>query len=60
LLLIAAGFGTVAGAGSLLAETFRNVSWSLLVCVGVALGRVAARAGCQWRVSPGCWPLPWR
>jgi Family of unknown function (DUF5317) len=43
LLLIAAAFGTVTGAGSLLAETFRNVSWSLLVCVGVALGRVAAK-----------------
>jgi Family of unknown function (DUF5317) len=43
LLLIAAGFGTVASPGSLLAETFRNVSWSLLVCVGVALGRVAAK-----------------
>jgi hypothetical protein len=35
-LLIAAGFGTVAGPGSRLAETSRNVSWSLLVCVGVA------------------------
>jgi hypothetical protein len=43
LLLVAARFGTVAGPGSLLAETFRNVSWSLLVCVGVALGRVAAK-----------------
>jgi hypothetical protein len=60
LLLMAAGFGTVTGPGSLLAETFRNVSWSLLVCVGVALGRVAAKAGCRWRASPGCWPLPWR
>ena len=43
LLLVAAGFGTAAGSRSLLAETFRTVSWSLLVCVGVALGRVAAK-----------------
>lgn len=43
LLLVATGFGTVAGSRSLLAETFRTVSWSLLVCVGVALGRVAAK-----------------
>ena len=28
---------------TLLAETLRTVSWSLLVCVGVALGRVAAK-----------------
>ena len=28
---------------ALLAETLKTVSWSLLVCVGVALGRVAAK-----------------
>jgi hypothetical protein len=44
LLLVAAGFGTVAGSRALLAETCRTVCWSLLVCVGVALGRVAAKA----------------
>jgi hypothetical protein len=43
LLLVAAGFGTVAGSRSLLAETCRTLCWSLLVCVGVALGRVAAK-----------------
>jgi hypothetical protein len=44
LLLVAAGFGTVAGSRPLLAETCKTVCWSLLVCVGVALGRVAAKA----------------
>jgi hypothetical protein len=43
LLLVAAGFGTVTGLELLLAETSRTVCWSLLVCVGVALGRVAAK-----------------
>jgi hypothetical protein len=43
MLLLAAGFGTTISPGPVLAETFRAVSWSLLVCVGVALGRVAAR-----------------
>jgi Family of unknown function (DUF5317) len=43
LLLVAAGFGTVTGPQPLLAETSKTVSWSLLVCVGVALGRVAAK-----------------
>jgi hypothetical protein len=42
-LLVAAGFGTVVGSRSVLVEAFRTVSWSLLVCVGVALGRVAAK-----------------
>jgi Family of unknown function (DUF5317) len=43
LLLVAAGFGTVAGPRPLLAETCKTVCWSLFVCVGVALGRVAAK-----------------
>jgi hypothetical protein len=43
MLLVAAGFGTVAGPRVLLAEMLKTVSWSLLVCVGVALGRVAAK-----------------
>jgi len=44
LLLVAAGVGTVAGPPLLFAETCRTICWSLLVCVGVALGRVAAKA----------------
>jgi hypothetical protein len=43
LLLVAAGFGMGSSPGTVLAETFKMVSWSLLVCVGVALGRVAAK-----------------
>jgi hypothetical protein len=43
LLLVAAGFGTAPSPRPLLAETLKTVSWSLLVCVGVALGRVAAK-----------------
>jgi len=43
LLLVAAGFGKGISPGTVLAETFKTVSWSLLVCVGVALGRVAAK-----------------
>ena len=43
LLLVAAGFGKDISPRPLLAETLKTVSWSLLVCVGVALGRVAAK-----------------
>jgi hypothetical protein len=43
LLLVAAGFGMGISPRPVLAETCRTVSWSLLVCVGVALGRVAAK-----------------
>jgi hypothetical protein len=43
LLLVATGFGKDISPRPVLAETLRSVSWSLLVCVGVALGRVAAK-----------------
>jgi hypothetical protein len=43
LLLVAAGLGTAISPRPVLAETLKTVSWSLLVCVGVALGRVAAK-----------------
>lgn len=43
LLVAAAGFGSFAGLGPLVAETARNVGWSVLVCTGVAVGRVAAK-----------------
>jgi uncharacterized protein DUF5317 len=43
LLLAAAGFGIFAGLRPLVAETARNLGWSVLVCTGVALGRVAAK-----------------
>ncbi len=42
LLLAGAGFGVFAGLRPLVAETARNVGWSVLVCTGVAVGRVAA------------------
>jgi hypothetical protein len=42
-LLVAAGFGKGISPRPLLAETLKTVSWSLLVCVGIALGRVAAK-----------------
>jgi Family of unknown function (DUF5317) len=43
LLLAAAGLGTFAGLRPLVAEAARSVAWSVLVCTGVAVGRVAAK-----------------
>jgi hypothetical protein len=51
LLLVAIGFGTAPSPGPLLAETLKTLSWSLLVCVGVALGRVAAKGQVQKGVA---------
>jgi hypothetical protein len=44
LLAIAAGFGRVPGAAPWLADLVQRVSWSLLVCMGLALGAAASRS----------------
>lgn len=41
---IAAGYGSLKDAAPFVADTVRGVSWSLLVCVGVACGMTAAKA----------------
>jgi hypothetical protein len=43
LLLAAIRLGIFAGARPLVADTVRNVSWSVLVCTGIALGRGASK-----------------
>jgi len=58
LLLVAAGFGTATSPRPLLAETCRTVCWSLLVCVGVALGRVAAKGRVQLEGVTGLLAAP--
>ena len=42
-LLAAVPLGAFAGARPLVAETIRNVGWSVLVCSGIALGRGASK-----------------
>ena len=44
LLLFAAGFGIFPGLKSMSAELVRQVSWSTIVCVGLALGTAASKA----------------
>ncbi|MCC6408718.1 MAG: hypothetical protein IT453_16260 [Planctomycetes bacterium] len=41
---IAAGYGTLKEAAPFVADTVRGVSWSMLVCVGVACGTAASKA----------------
>jgi hypothetical protein len=42
-LLAAVPLGSFAGARPLVADTVRNVGWSVLVCTGIALGRGASK-----------------
>jgi len=44
LLLLSAGFGDLLGLGSIVADLARNVSWALLVCVGLSVGTAVQKA----------------
>jgi hypothetical protein len=44
LLLLSAGFGDLLGLRSIVADLARNVSWALLVCVGLSLGTAVQKA----------------
>jgi hypothetical protein len=44
LLLFQVGAGDVPGLRSIVADTVQKVSWSFIVCVGLAIGAAAARA----------------
>ncbi|QIN82339.1 hypothetical protein GBA63_06500 [Rubrobacter tropicus] len=43
LLLLAAGFGEALGLKALVADVIRNVTWSVFVCVGLAVGTTISR-----------------
>jgi hypothetical protein len=44
LVALAAGFGTLKGANPVLADLVQKVSWSTIVCVGLAVGATAKKA----------------
>ena len=44
LVALAAGFGTLKGAHPILADLVHKVSWSVVVCVGLAVGTTAKKA----------------
>jgi hypothetical protein len=44
LLLLGSGLGEALGAGAVVADFARNVSWAVLVCVGLAIGTTVAKS----------------
>ena len=44
LVALAAGFGTLKGVNPILADLVQKVSWSVVVCVGLAVGTTAKKA----------------
>jgi hypothetical protein len=47
LLVLSAGLGDLLGLGSIVAELARNVSWSVLVCLGLSVGKAVQSARVQ-------------
>jgi hypothetical protein len=45
LLLLSGGFGEIPGLQPAIADLVKNVSWSVLVCAGLAVGTTLSRAG---------------
>lgn len=44
MLLLSTGFGEVLGLRSIIADTVKSVTWSVFVCVGIAVGTTIAKA----------------
>src|SRR3712207_350431 len=43
LVLVAVGFGSLPGVGATVADLVRQVSWSIFVCVGLAVGTAVSK-----------------
>lgn len=58
LLAVAAGFSVFRGGGPFVAETVRNVAWSVIVCAGLAAGRTAAASRIEFTGLTGMLAAP--
>jgi len=58
LLLLAAGFGGIPGISKIVAELVQKISWSMIVCVGLAFGKTASRGQPAWTGLAGLFSAP--
>lgn len=58
LVVLAAGFGGIPGIKSIVADLIQKVSWSVIVCVGLALGKVASKAQSTFMGLAGLFAAP--
>lgn len=58
LVALAAGYGTLKGANPVLADLVQKVSWSVVVCVGLAVGTMAKKARGQAMGLAGLFAAP--
>src|SRR5215470_14614616 len=58
LLLFAAGFGGIPGIRKIVADIVQKVSWSVIVCVGLAFGKAASKGQPSWTGLSGVFAAP--
>jgi len=58
LLLLATGFGGIPGISKIVAELVQKISWSMIVCVGLAFGKTASRGQPAWTGLSGLLSAP--
>ena len=58
LLLLAAGFGGIPGIKKIVADIVQKVSWSVIVCVGLAFGKAASKGQPPWTGLSGLFAAP--
>ncbi len=58
LVVLAAGFGNIPGVRPIVADLVQKVSWSVIVCVGLAFGTVASKAKSSFMGVAGLFAAP--
>jgi hypothetical protein len=58
LILLAIGFSGTLGMGKIVADLVQKISWSVIVCVGLAFGKAASNGKAAWMGLSGLFATP--
>jgi hypothetical protein len=58
LLVLAAGFGDIPGIKEIAVDLVQKISWSVIVCVGLAFGKAASKSQPAWTGLSGLFAAP--
>jgi hypothetical protein len=58
LIVLAIGFSSALGMGKIVADLVQKISWSVIVCVGLAFGKAASKGKAAWMGLSGLFAAP--
>ena len=58
MILLAVGFSSTFGMGKIIADLVQKISWSVIVCVGLAFGKAASHGKATWMGLSGLFAAP--